>query len=332
MSLGTRALLLSWLFVTPISSTTHYTARLQSDNIFLELSSERQEQDFPLPGTQISQVNGLYEIDVEGWNYLELEGLSSNDFLQEKFLAGFVEGYATCKQLFESYPNFIYDNFGTEPPDQSIVDFLTENYAYMQDSVSSSSASSSRYWMMVHGFLEQLQGILNGVQSSPCMVDSTEFKRFTRQRFDLEDIRFSNLATTGNFSLMHLLLLNAWGDLGTITDSVSAHATRDSVEVPLDVLMETPNSPRIISTRRAVYPGTAVERLLRCSSMFKLLPDKSDILYGHTTWSSFIALGPRIFKRYNLITPTADSSTLGFEMRSVSFSSSPGCVCPFSSH
>ena len=77
-----------------------------------------------------------------------------------------------------------------------------------------------------------------------------------------------------------------------------------------------------------MYPGTAIERLLRCSAMFKLLPDHSDILYGHTTWSSFVILGPRIFKRYTLLVPTGtddqSDGITGFELRSISFSSSPG--------
>ncbi len=70
-----------------------------------------------------------------------------------------------------------------------------------------------------------------------------------------------------------------------------------------------------------------IQRDLRCSSFFKLLPDNSDIVYAHATWGSYIALAPRIFKHYTL--PSAHYKVEGkpelvFEMRSNYFSSSPG--------
>lgn len=119
--------------------------------------------------------------------------------------------------------------------------------------------------------------------------------------------------------------MNAWGDLGVISDKFSKETiTKSKVFVPEDILRAMPDSPREIMTKRTTYPGTAIERLLRCSAMFKLLPGHSDILYGHTTWSSFVILGPRIFKRYSLLVPTGSDDVTGFELRSISFSSSPG--------
>jgi len=100
MKVGVQAQLLLRLFIVaqvagvleaePFSKTVRrYAARLNGDNIVL---------DKDISGGN-SQVSALYEVDVEGWNYLELEGLSSNDFKEERFLAGFVEGYVTCSQL-----------------------------------------------------------------------------------------------------------------------------------------------------------------------------------------------------------------------------------------
>jgi len=89
------AQLAEFLEAEPISKTSRrYAARLDGDNIVLS-------KDAADPN---SQVSALYEVDVEGWNYLELDGLSSNDFKEERFLAGFIEGYVTCTQLFGMHP------------------------------------------------------------------------------------------------------------------------------------------------------------------------------------------------------------------------------------
>ena len=73
------------------------------------------------------------------------------------------------------------------------------------------------------------------------------------------------------------------------------------------------------STRLGYPLAPHIPKDLRCSSLFRLLPDASDILFAHVTWDGFTALGPRIFKHYLLPTPAEGH-------RHVYFSSSPALL------
>mmetsp|Transcript_104811 Transcript_104811/g.306082 ORF Transcript_104811/g.306082 Transcript_104811/m.306082 type:complete len:558 (-) Transcript_104811:134-1807(-) len=101
-----------------------------------------------------------------------------------------------------------------------------------------------------------------------------------------------------------LLLLNLDGDL---FDIMVAFPTPDRTsEMP----------PALHSSRQ----GRGHFRPLRCSALFKLLPDSSDIFFGHDTWDTYAAAGPRCFKTYTL--PVRHGSHV---RRHVNFfSSSPG--------
>jgi hypothetical protein len=137
--------------------------------------------------------------------------------------------------------------------------------------------------------------------------------------------------------LLHLLLMNAWGDLYTIMTKLSLNST-DAAAAAATAATISGNTTAtaaleffIARRKRIFHPHSQVERDLRCSSLFKLLPNNEDILFGHATWASFIALGPRTFKNYNL--PSASVSVdhhyqyqYSVEMRGNFFSSSPGIL------
>jgi hypothetical protein len=74
---------------------------------------------------------------------------------------------------------------------------------------------------------------------------------------------------------------------------------------------------------RLKYPANReIPKDLRCSALFRLLPDFSDILFAHVTWDGFSSLYPRIFKHYKL--PSINDKVS--KHREVYFSSSPALL------
>ena len=67
-----------------------------------------------------------------------------------------------------------------------------------------------------------------------------------------------------------------------------------------------------------------------CSALIKLLPDRSDVLFGHNTWDDYQCAFPRIFKRYqyrHLLGGASGTEKWGHSMWfDVHFSSSPGLL------
>lgn len=60
-----------------------------------------------------------------------------------------------------------------------------------------------------------------------------------------------------------------------------------------------------------------------CSSIIKLLDDKSDVLFAHNTWDDFQCAGPRIVKHYTYSNVKGNKP---WGIFSVTFSSSPGLL------
>lgn len=134
--------------------------------------------------------------------------------------------------------------------------------------MSEKNSEFDEYWYAVKTILRQVEGLYEGF-SAGCPSTSTGVSRET------------DYSTLENPTLMHFLLMNAWGDLYQIT---MKHA-----EPGMNSRMR--GNPKIKDGKR-----TLVER---CSAIVKLLEDKSDVVYGHSTWDSYESLSPRILKHYS---------------------------------
>eukprot|EP01036_Dinobryon_divergens_P028533 gene28533-37491_t len=268
------------------------------------------------------EASGSYEKNISGWSFLSISTplpVSIDDQILKYRAAGITEGYLTCMELKESYPNFYADNFGHDLPSEDLLNFIIENYLWMR-SESAKHYRTSSYWLATSSSLEQLRGVAEGYLRSPCKHrgDGEKVLIDQLQVFKEDDKDGSSSSSSSSIAtqlraqmkhvndvdqlgLLHLLLMNAWGDLYTIMTKLSLNSSDATISGNTTAL-----EAFIARRKRISHPHSQVERDLRCSSLFKLLPNNEDILFGHATWASFIALGPRTFKYYNL--PSASVS------------------------
>ena len=248
----------------------------------------------------VSYTNNTQE---SGWGYLSVETVADNastpeDVLKVYRAAGFAEGTLACQGISDSYPNMFYSNFEGPPP-AAIVGFIVENYLYMERMAAEAHAADA-FWFSIKSTLEQLHGIAEGYAQSPCLSPQAprrtldfDFGALAAGAYTAEDL----LPSTG-MNVLKLLFVQAWGDMYTIKSKFH--------QPEIQSRRFDPRGP--IYNSRLYYPKTELPVDLRCSSLFKLLPDRSDVLFAHTTWSSFSAMGPRTFEHLSLLRPACKRS------------------------
>lgn len=175
-----------------------------------------------------------------GWNYFDGAAQSEVDSPQDHLLyskaLGFLEGYLTCDTIRVFYPNFYSGSFGTNKPGPKTIAFLQTNYEWLKSEAA--RHSDDDYWHSVDATLHQLEGLFEGyVAGCPSMMTPSSIPDYS---------------TLENPTLMHFLLMNAWGDLYQIT-------------------------AKFFEPGVAQSPHRHIER---CSSIVKLLPDFSDVIFG----------------------------------------------------
>lgn len=217
---------------------------------------------------------GYYSLNDQGagWNYLDAnaqqEVTSQAYHLQSMRALGFLEGYSTCETIKAFYPNFYSAVFGTDRVGSGTLNFLRENYQWMQK-MAAEHAATDDYWYTISTILHQINGLFEGYVAG-C---SSEAAVRAADPSNLEIFR-----SLDNPTLEHFLLINAWGDLYQITLKY----------------FEPGRNSRLHGSRKLKGPKKTLVQ--RCSAIIKLLPDLSDVTFGHATWDSFESLAPRIIK------------------------------------
>ena len=220
-------------------------------------------------------VRGEYLYNVSGsmWNYLNVEDTASTndeDFIKTRRATGFLEGRLTCVHMAEYYLNFMHAMFEGKLPSKSTQKFLEDNYKWVSQQANARYRTDD-YWLATKGVLSQLEGILEGFQSGcPCKVKCPAS---------------TNLRSLKNPSILHLLLLNADGDLYQITEKYTEVSQRRRQRR----LKMTESLSRRLQSGSVTEEDGGMERRRRhgenhCSALIKLLPDNTDILFGHDTW------------------------------------------------
>mmetsp|Transcript_4556 Transcript_4556/g.6234 ORF Transcript_4556/g.6234 Transcript_4556/m.6234 type:complete len:596 (+) Transcript_4556:792-2579(+) len=286
---------------------------------------------------------------------------------------GYLEGYATCQEMNEWYVNFYSGLFDGGDPTFESLHFLDDNHQWLVKQAELLWLESD-YWMAVRGLLLQLDGMVRGAQEG--CPGSEQDKDTARLGAFLPNLQKQP-------TLIHLLLMNANGDLYQIADkydqrksppsdvldeyadddyyaddknnkhkkgkkpplkkeSVISALNKMEGEVPQKAEMDE-NGRRYIMGSPAPPPpvrnddserveGDKLSRARRsrsgrrhdhCSAIVKLLPDLSDVLFGHNTWDDYQCAAPRIFKRY---THSRMIGSLPAGSHDMFFSSSPGLL------
>lgn len=150
---------------------------------------------------------GTYYLNYNssGWNYFDgvaqSEVDSPEDHLMYLKALGFLEGYLTCDTIKVFYPNFYSGSFGTNKPGPKTIAFLQANYDWLKSQAA--QYPDDDYWHTVDATLHQLEGLYEGyVAGCPSGTAASAVPDYT---------------TMDDATLMHFLLMNAWGDLYQIT-------------------------------------------------------------------------------------------------------------------
>jgi hypothetical protein len=354
-------------------------------------------------------------------------------WLRTRIGMGFFEGYTTCLEVRDWYANSYQAQFDGGDPNEAILRFLESNHDWMVRQADLHWRSSD-YWLSIKGRLAQLHGLLAGVRAGCPGTNEPRGKKFFVQpasgietvqeidghrdwigqasagndytyyynnlfpRSNAEGIYLSDMDRTP--ALIHLLILNANGDLYQIGDKFNIFADRpkktygrkkdrkrienkkymlknhtvhddddDAADDDGDFskskwgreTLATIDETEISATtdrsvhssryRRAsevldkqllasepVDPsddekhtsGRAYDEVLgqyfladHCSALIKLLPNNSDVVFGHNTWDDYQNAFPRIFKTYEY--PVMKKS-LPAGLHRIDFSSSPGLL------
>lgn len=199
------------------------------------------------------------------------------------YAMGYAEGYLTAAEMAAFYPN-VYE-FGPSGPSTELTKFVKENDAWIRAQVAS-KAGLEDFWHQVGLVLARFDGLLAGYAAAA-------------PHKDLPDLSYE-----------HLMWMNLDGDLFDLLEAIPSE----------DMLLRRQDEPlKSVSPR-----DRQLKRLrgFRCSALFKLAANNSDILIGHTTWDTYATAAPRIFKSVDL--PVLRAGNV--YSRRMAFSSSPGML------
>lgn len=302
-----------------------------------------------------------------------------NDYVVSKLAMGYLEGFVTCPKIQDWYRNFYQGVFDGGNPKVETLDFLETNHDWMIQE-SARHWKTSEYWLTVRGTMAQLHGMLAGIRAACPGVDEEEDKVHQilpgsgdkmvsdfdgshewlggRSGGEDDDATTSETPTfhRGIYlpsihrrpSLIHLLLLNANGDLYQIAakfkqgtaptydddyngdDDYSKAKRKGNVGQARErrSMRGQAGGPQDSMSRSQWHyadlnRGSTMMKPSHCSALIKILPDHSDIYFGHATWDDYQCAAPRIFKtfEYPLV---KDGRPSGWFV--THFSSSPGLL------
>eukprot|EP00668_Euglena_longa_P003718 GGOE01004364.1.p1 GENE.GGOE01004364.1~~GGOE01004364.1.p1 ORF type:complete len:600 (+),score=169.97 GGOE01004364.1:147-1802(+) len=240
--------------------------------------------------TACAMYNDSYP--VTGWSELWIRAIPRDSsyvaYRTSMYAAGYAEGALTHHWIYQHFRNTwqaIYgDDKGTPP---KVNTFLRENLAWMRANVKRYAEPD----VVEHSaadvqYWQTIGGLL--AQFDGLVAGYHDFSGPTTRLTDLD-----------------LFLLSSNADVSDI----------------IPVVNETFAAMKRIYRRRHM-PYHLAAKGLKCSALIRLAADKSDVLWGHTTWDMYTSM-IRLYKHYDFPVPALRASDPP-KRRQMAFSASPG--------
>lgn len=217
-----------------------------------------------------------------GWGVFEVSTTKGSGDADQAFAAGYLEGYLTGEQTAANYANmwhYFFDQIAAPPVDSDsggpfpvvFHNWLAEQSAYARTKIN--AETEDPYWRQAGLVFDQFDGQVAGftaflaAESPPCGSAEDAHSKAT-----------DALAAIGGASPWEVATL-----LNSVGDMVDLQAALAGFTAPYD-----PSQAREWLFERSM-----------CSAIFKVLPDLSDVIMGHSSWFTYSATN-RVYKHYHL--------------------------------
>eukprot|EP00743_Colponemidia_sp_Colp-15_P001105 GILK01001216.1.p1 GENE.GILK01001216.1~~GILK01001216.1.p1 ORF type:complete len:615 (-),score=92.05 GILK01001216.1:69-1868(-) len=236
-------------------------------------------------------------IQINGWSELTIITSVAISDEDQAYAGGFLEGCLTTDRTYEMAMNVLCDQLDCRIPDEDspLHGYLMKQHQWMTEQIKQNP--DDPYWFNVHLVLRQMDGLLAG---------------------------YNEYAIRGRaLSFMDILVLNAQADLLDLVErfpyrSKPTMRSMRSIQSTLFPL----KPPRNRTQDSIEQEGEEVpdEDETHCSALIKVLPDGSDILIAHNTWSNYADM-LRVYKHYHF-----NFHNLRIKAKLVSLSGYPGTL------
>lgn len=236
-------------------------------------------------------------LNTSGWAYLEIHTNSSFSDADSAYAAGYLEGFLSNVEIGQFAVNAHGGNTGYS---DDLASYVSANLAYVK--FQAQSNPTDPFWYQVGLTMAQFQGLYDGyANATPASA------RFS------QDVIYS-LTLVGDLDD----LCPAYG----CTSGLGAHTCSSKSECEADAA----RSKRRVSRDRTLH-GEG-----HCSILVKPLgyvQAPTDIIFGHTTWSPYTLMGPRVMKLYDFAFRQSSSSSNVVPGQTIAFTSYPAVLYSF---
>jgi hypothetical protein len=211
-------------------------------------------------GAAAAVVTYTPSYNTTGWDVLDVTSFSTASDAEQAFAAGYGEGYATATKIGQHYRNLMALHFHHHH-----------------------NSSHKHNHQKIVVFLEQNLLYMRAQAAAHASSDPLWAQvQLVLLQLDGLLLGYNHVSTSGPLTLIDLIVVNIEAEIGDITSAVDpAEAEELPVDMPFWKVLDN------------------LKRNLHCSAVVHMLPDMSDVMVAHNTWSDYSCM-IRMFKHYTL--------------------------------